>query len=60
MRQVCYICGILYGLKEPLDNDSETHGICDDCFPIVMEQIRQEREKRNATGHSKEKHTAGD
>lgn len=45
MRQVCYICGILYGVKEPLDNDDETHGICDECFPWVMSSYKVQREE---------------
>jgi hypothetical protein len=36
------ICGILFGLKEPYENDEETHGICEDCFPIEMERIERE------------------
>jgi len=45
MRQVCYICGILYGLKEPYDNDAETGGLCDECFPLEMERLKKEREE---------------
>jgi len=45
MRQVCYICGILYGLKEPYDNDAETSGICDECLPLEIERLKKEREE---------------
>ena len=31
MRCVCVYCGILYNVKEPFENDSETHGNCDEC-----------------------------
>lgn len=43
---MCYICGILFGVKEPLANDNETHGICDECFPMVMENYKKEMEER--------------
>ncbi len=39
MRQVCYICGLLYGLKEPLEDDSETHGLCEECFKLEMQKL---------------------
>jgi len=31
MRCICVYCGILYNVKEPLENDQETHGNCDEC-----------------------------
>jgi len=31
MRCVCVYCGILYNVKEPFDEDFETHGNCDEC-----------------------------
>jgi len=39
MRRVCYVCGILYGIKEPLEDDRETHGLCPDCFKLEMAKI---------------------
>jgi len=39
VRQVCYICKIVYGHKEPLDWDVETHGLCPECFEIEMKKI---------------------
>ena len=39
MRRVCYVCGSLYGLKEPLDDDSETHGLCEECFGTEMKKL---------------------
>jgi len=41
MRKICQECGQLFGFKEPFDDDSETHGICDECFPIVMKNLEQ-------------------
>jgi hypothetical protein len=31
MRVVYSYCGILYDLKEPLEDDSISHGICEEC-----------------------------
>jgi len=39
MRSICCECGILFDVKEPFDNDSETHGYCDECFKILMINI---------------------
>jgi hypothetical protein len=43
MRQVCYNCKILYGIKEPLDDDSETHGLCPECFELEMAKLDTEQ-----------------
>ncbi len=44
MIQICcskhHIGDRKYGEKEPLKDKSETHGICDECFPREMEDIR--------------------
>jgi len=45
MRQICMVCGILYGIKEPLGDDSETHGICEECFPLELKKIEIELKK---------------
>jgi hypothetical protein len=42
MRQICCRCGILYGIKEPIEDDSETHGLCEECFPLEMKKIEGE------------------
>lgn len=36
MRAICCVCGLLYDVKEPMDQDVETHGYCEDCFEILM------------------------
>ena len=41
MRQVCYVCKILYGVKEPFENNSETHGLCPECFKQEMLKLDQ-------------------
>jgi len=43
MRQICYDCGILYGVKEPLDDEDETHGLCPECFQLEMEKLDKEQ-----------------
>ena len=45
MRQICMDCGILYGIKEPLEDDGETHGLCEECFPLEMMKIEKELKK---------------
>ena len=39
MRRICCACNIMFGLKEPLDDDSETHGLCPECFKIEMAKL---------------------
>ena len=42
MRVVYSYCGILYDLKEPFEDDSVSHGICEECLPAVMKNIEIE------------------
>ncbi len=44
MRQICMDCGILFGIKEPLDDDRETHGLCEECFKIRMKNLERRDE----------------
>lgn len=44
MRQICCVCKILYGRKEPLADDSETHGLCPECFNLEMKKIKDYQE----------------
>lgn len=39
MRCVCCVCGILYNIKEPLDDNSISHGLCPECFTLEMAKI---------------------
>lgn len=50
MRQVCCVCKKLYGIKEPFDDDSETHGICPECLPGELQKIDDEVKKINGGG----------
>ena len=36
MRSICCECNILFDVKEPYEQDDETHGYCDQCFEMVM------------------------
>lgn len=45
MRCVCCTCGILYNVKEPFEDDSVGHGICEECFPWVMINLGLERKE---------------
>ena len=42
MRCQCSYCNIIYDLKEPFDDDSVSHGICEECFPWVMNNLQIE------------------
>lgn len=42
MIRVCVYCKRVFGEKEPFEDRSETHGICDECFPKVMKSIKKE------------------
>jgi|GEM_PF-6331880 len=44
MRQICMDCKILFGQKEPLHDNSETHGLCPECFNLRMKQIQEYKE----------------
>lgn len=46
MRQICYVCGFLYGVKEPIEDDRETHGICPECLPWELQRIEKELGER--------------
>ena len=48
MRCICSYCDILFDVKEPLENDAETHGICSECHPIVLGNLKREIERINA------------
>jgi len=44
MRQICCECKICFGRKEPLNDDSETHGLCPECFKLEMQKIKEYQE----------------
>lgn len=45
MIQKCYICGKIYGEKEPYEDKDFTHGLCDECFKSEMERLEIESEE---------------
>jgi CheY-like chemotaxis protein len=47
MIQVCYYkgCGVVYGEKEPLSDERETHGLCPKHLEISLREIKAEMEK---------------
>jgi hypothetical protein len=42
MRCQCTICGIIYDLKPPLEDDSVSHGYCEICWPWVKHNLEIE------------------
>jgi hypothetical protein len=53
MKQMCYICKISYGDKEPMEDNSETHGLCDICFKEEIQRIKREVKKYNGKSRRK-------
>jgi len=45
MKRVCYICRSHFGDKEPMDDDSETHGLCPECFRVEIDKIKSHQKK---------------
>ena len=41
MIRICAWCGKILGEKEPLEDRSETHGMCDGC----LEKLKAENQK---------------
>jgi len=42
VRVICSYCGILYDLKEPFEDDSVSHGVCEECWPWVEHNLNAE------------------
>ncbi|KKM24230.1 hypothetical protein LCGC14_1607200 [marine sediment metagenome] len=45
MIRVCYICKHVSGEKEPFEDKSLTHGLCDRCFKKEKERLKEELDK---------------
>lgn len=45
MIRVCMVCKKVFGEKEPLDDKSQTHGICDPCFEEF--RVKSEEQQSN-------------
>lgn len=45
MIRRCYQCNKIFGEKEPLTSDEETHGLCPACLPAVMEDLQRQIDK---------------
>lgn len=43
MLQHCYVCGEIYGEKQPLENKDVTSGICPACWPVTLIQFYNQR-----------------
>ena len=42
MVRICIECKKSYGIKEPLWDESTTHGLCDTCYSFIT-KIREEK-----------------
>jgi len=38
-------CKILYDVKEPVEIDEETHGLCDECLSIVTGNLETRKRR---------------
>jgi len=47
MIRVCCACQKIMGEKEPLEDKSTTHGLCDKCFNEALRRIGKRRAERN-------------
>lgn len=46
MIRICYRCLIIMGEKEPFEDKSETHGLCDPCLAAELASIREMQKLR--------------
>ncbi len=46
MISVCCRCNCVMGEIEPLEDKSETHGLCKDCLPQEIRMIKAMKERR--------------
>lgn len=57
MVKICYSVHHIgdreFGEKPPYENREVTSGICDDCFPKEMEDLRRWQEARTLTSNDK-------
>ena len=44
----------IMGEKEPFEDRSETHGLCDGCLKLELEKIGERKERKNEGSYSKE------
>lgn len=45
MIRVCMVCKKVFGEKEPLDDKSPTHGICDPCFDEIKVKYEDKKDR---------------
>jgi len=45
MKQICCVCKTIYGEKEPYDDKRLTHGYCDTCFAMAIDEISNNHQK---------------
>lgn len=44
---VCMDCKIVYRIKEPFEDESETHGLCPEHLKARMEEVRKSTPKNH-------------
>jgi hypothetical protein len=58
MKRICYICSSHFGDKEPFNDDSETHGLCPECFRVEMNKIDSYHKKEITPQEQESKESA--
>ena len=53
MRCICSYCKMLYDVKEPFNDDGESHGICNECYPIVFGNLEKEIHEIKESGETR-------
>jgi hypothetical protein len=58
MIRICMRCGGFMGEKPPFEDQSETHGICDECWPKEHERLKKQigKSTSGASGQDKPDH----
>jgi len=51
MIRICCRCKKVMGEKAPFEDKTETHGYCDPCLAIVLEEMKKLRETWGKDGH---------
>jgi hypothetical protein len=44
--RICCVCGKIFGEKEPYEDKSYTHGLCDECFKKEIEKIKKYQKEK--------------
>jgi hypothetical protein len=55
MIRICMRCGSFMGEKPPYEDTSETHGLCDECWPKEHERLKKQIDKSTSEASDQDK-----